>query len=64
MELAMYIAAYCDWGIHRNNIPFFYQDLSSFVAEFADLGFGDQAASAKLRNRPDEATEVSEGPDN
>lgn len=62
MELAMYISAYCDRSIHGNNIPFFYQDLSSFVAEFADLGLGDQAASAKLRDRPEESNRSQRGP--
>jgi hypothetical protein len=45
MELAMDISADGDWRIYADDISFFYEELSCFVAEFTDLRFGYQAAS-------------------
>lgn len=46
----MNIAAYCDWSIDGDDIAFFDEEFARFVAEFADLWFGDRAARAQLRN--------------
>lgn len=48
----MDISADGDRRIDRNNIALFNQELARLVAEFADLGFGDQAARPQLLDRP------------
>ncbi len=45
----MNVAAYCDGGVDGNDIAFFDEQFSRFVAELSDLGFGDRAAGAELR---------------
>ncbi|KAL9025551.1 MAG: hypothetical protein Q9196_005645 [Gyalolechia fulgens] len=44
----MYVAAYCDWRIHLDNVAFFDQQLARFVAKVADGGFGDGFAGAEF----------------
>jgi hypothetical protein len=39
-----------DWGIHRDNIALFNQQLSGLVAELADLRLGDWSTRAQLRD--------------
>ena len=46
----MYIAAYCDWRIDLDDIRFFYEEFTGFVADLADLGLGDYLACSKLGN--------------
>ena len=46
VELAVYVAAYCDWSIDLNDVSFFDQQLACFVAEVADGRFGDGFASS------------------
>ena len=48
MELAVDVAAYCDWSIDLHDVAFFDEELAGFVAEFADLRFGDCTAGAKF----------------
>jgi len=48
MELAVYVAAYCDWSIDLNDVAFFDKELPGFVAKFANLGFGDCSAGAEF----------------
>lgn len=52
MELSMYVSAYCDWCIDLDNVGFFDQQLACFVANLADLGFGNDFAGAELRDGP------------
>ena len=46
VELAVDVAAYCDGGVDGDDVAFFDEQFTGFVAEFADLGFGDRAAGA------------------
>ncbi|KAL9581969.1 MAG: hypothetical protein Q9212_003570, partial [Teloschistes hypoglaucus] len=48
VELAVDVAAYCYWGVDLDDVAFFYEELSRFVAEVADGGFGDGFAGAKI----------------
>lgn len=52
MKLAMDIAADGDRRIDRHDIALFDQELTRLVAQFAHLGFGDQAAGPQLLDRP------------
>ena len=45
----MDVAADRHGGIDGDDIPFFDEQFARFIAEFADLGFGDGAAGAQLR---------------
>jgi hypothetical protein len=47
--LAVDVTAYCDGGVDRDDIAFFDEQFSRFVAEFSDLGFGDWSTGAELR---------------
>lgn len=47
-------APYRDWRGHRDHVSLFDQQLAGSVAQLSDLGFGDRAARAQLRNRPAE----------
>ena len=49
MELPVYVAAYCDWSIDLDDVAFFDEELPGFVAEFANLRFGDCSAGAEFR---------------
>ena len=48
----MYVSAYCDWGVDLNDIGFFNQQLACFMANLADLGFGNDLAGAELGDSP------------
>ena len=48
MKLAVYVAAYCDWGIDLDDIALLDQQLAGFVAEVADGGFRDGLAGAEI----------------
>lgn len=48
VELAMYIAAYCDGRVDLHDVGLFYEEFAGFVADLADLGFGDDAAGAEF----------------
>jgi hypothetical protein len=49
MELAVDVTAYRDGGVDGDDIAFFDEQFSRFVAEFSDLGFGDWSTGAELR---------------
>ena len=46
VELAMNVSAYCDGRVNLNDVAFFDEKLSRFVAQFAYIGFGDWTAGA------------------
>lgn len=48
----MYVSAYCDWCVDLNDVGFFDEQLTGFVANLADLRFRDDLAGAELRNGP------------
>lgn len=48
MKLPVYVPTYRYWCVDLDNVGFFYQELASFVTDFADLGLGDDLASAEL----------------
>ena len=52
MELAMDITTDGDWCVNGDDIAFFDQKLTRLVAQFTDLGLGDQAAGPQLLDRP------------
>ena len=54
MELSMYITTYRDRRINLDHIGFFDEQLPCFVANFTDLVFRDDFASAKSRDGPGE----------
>ena len=53
MKLPVYVSAYCNRCVDLDDVGFFDQQLACFVAYFADLGFGDDLAGAKLRDGPE-----------
>ena len=48
VELAVDVAAYCDRGVDLYDVGFFDEELAGFVADLADLGFGNDAAGAEF----------------
>lgn len=48
----MYISTYCDRCVDLDDVGFFDQQLTCFVANLADLRFGDDLARAQLRDGP------------
>ena len=59
VELAMYIAAYCDGRVDLHDVGLFYEEFAGFVAYLADLGFGDDAASAEFSDGSMDGTNES-----
>lgn len=54
--------SYCDWGRDGDDIALFNQELSGLVADLADLGLGDRATGAQLRNRSAKRLALSSKP--
>lgn len=50
MELAVDVAAYCDWGVDLNDVTFLDEEFARFVAEVADSGFRDGLAGSEIRD--------------
>lgn len=48
VELAVDVAAYCHGRVDGHDVAFFDEELAGFVAELADVVFGDGAAGSEL----------------
>lgn len=49
---------HCYWRGNRHYVGFLDQQLSSFMADFSDLGFGDRSASPQLGDSSGKKTHV------
>ena len=55
----MYIAAYCDGRVDLHDVGLFNEEFAGFVADLADLGFGDDAAGTKFGDGSTDRTKES-----